>query len=117
MIRADDHLQVSGLSLAESGTPVTANVVESSNCALSITQYDYGFVTKFQRDEIARLLDLRGIAGEEPIRRKYSFQFGLKNIRGGIEFSRQGKAPPTFIESGLKPVHVNEPINRSDSEL
>ena len=114
MIRADNRLQVSGLSLAESGTTVAANVVESSHCAPSITQYNYEIVTKFQSDEIAGVLDLRGIAGEEPIRRKYCFEFGLKNVRGGIEFSRQGKATPTFNKSGLEPVHVNEPINRSD---
>ena len=102
VIRADQQPDLAGLLAAQTHPPVPAGVVMGVEPAVVAADHDHGVLVHVEREVLARLPHLAGVAGEEPAAAPDARQVELVDAGVGRELALEGVARPVLSDQAVE---------------
>ena len=102
MIRADQQPDLAGLLAAHTHPSVPAGVVIGVEPAVVAADHDHGVLVHLEREVLAGLLHLAGVAGEEPGAGPDAREVELVDAGVGRELALEGVARPMFSDQAVE---------------
>ena len=102
VIRADQQPDLAGLVATQTHPPVPAGVVMGVEPAVVAADHDHGVLVHVEREVLAGLLHLAGVAGEEPAAAPDARQVELVDAGVGRELALEGVARSVLSDQAVE---------------